>query len=141
MNGGIRHGRDAEIADKRILADLGVTTVTPTAIATRGERLVLARTGSAPRPAHGEFETEVINVVEIDADDRIVAIIGFELDDIDAAFAELDARYLAGEAAPYSQTWSVIAGVYTSFNRHEFPATTQDWVGVDHRLRQTIERR
>ena len=133
VNGGIQHGRDAEIADKRILADLGVTTVTPTAIATRGERLVLNRVSSST------FQTEVINVVEVGADGRIVAIIGFSSDDIDAAFAELDARHLANEAAQYSQTWSVIAGVYTSFNRHEFPATTQDWVGVDHRLLLTIE--
>ena len=85
------------------------------------------------------FQTETLINAEIDADGRIVAIIGFDADDIDAAFAELDARYRDGEAAQYSQTWSVIAGVYTSFNRHEFPATTQDWVGVDHRLLLTIE--
>ncbi len=48
-------------------------------------------------------------------------------------FAELDARYLAGEAAAHAQTWSVIAGVYATFNRGEFPATTMDWVSIDHR--------
>ena len=31
-----------------------------------------------------------------------------DLEDIDAAFAELDARYLAGEAAAHARTWSVI---------------------------------
>ena len=41
----------------------------------------------------------------------------FDLDDIDAAFAELDARYLAGEAAAHAQTWSVIAEVYAALNR------------------------
>ena len=45
----------------------------------------------------------------------------FDPDDIDAAFEELDARYLAGEAAAHAQTWSVIAGVFAAFNRHEFP--------------------
>ena len=35
----------------------------------------------------------------------------FDLDDIDAAFEELDARYLAGEAAAHAHTWSVIAGI------------------------------
>ncbi len=34
----------------------------------------------------------------------------FDLDDFDAAIAELDARYLAGEAAAHAGTWSVIAG-------------------------------
>ena len=71
--------------------------------------------------------------------ERIVGSLVFDIDDIDAAFEELDARYLAGEAAAHAQTWSVIAGVYTAFNRHEFPATTPDWVSVDHRRLMTIE--
>ena len=41
----------------------------------------------------------MLNIVEIDADERIAALVVFDLDDIDAAFEELDARYLAGEAA------------------------------------------
>ena len=45
----------------------------------------------------------------------------FDLDDFDAAIAELDARYLAGEAAAHARTWSVIAAVYAAFNRHELP--------------------
>ena len=40
-------------------------------------------------------------IVEIDADNRIAARVVFDLDDIDAAFEELDARYLAGEAAAH----------------------------------------
>ena len=57
----------------------------------------------------------------------------FDLDDIDAAFEELDARYLAGEAAAHAHTWSVIAQAYAALNRHEIPATTPDWVNIDHR--------
>ena len=70
----------------------------------------------------------MLSIVEIDADDRIAAVIVFDPDDIDAAFAELDARYLAGEAAAHAHTWSVIAQGYAAFNRHELPATTPDWV-------------
>ena len=51
----------------------------------------------------------MLSVVEIDADERIVARVVFDPDDIDAAFEELDARYLAGEAAAHAHTWSVIA--------------------------------
>ena len=56
------------------------------------------------------FHIEMLDIVEINADNRIAARVVFDLDDIDAAFEELDARYLAGEAAMYSDTWSVIAG-------------------------------
>ena len=49
--------------------------------------------------------------LEIDADNRIVAERRVRPDDIDAAIEELDARYLAGEAAAYAHTWSVIAGL------------------------------
>ena len=69
----------------------------------------------------------MLDVVEIDADDRIAALVMFDPDDIDAAFAELDARYLAGEAAAHAHTWSVIAAAYAALNRHELPATTPDW--------------
>ena len=57
----------------------------------------------------------------------------FNCDDIDTAFAELDAWYLAGEAAPYARTWSVIAGGFASLNRREMPDTTTDFADIDHR--------
>ena len=57
----------------------------------------------------------------------------FDLDDIDAAFEELDARYLAGEGAAHAHTWSVIANANAAFNRHEMPPTTPDWANIDHR--------
>ncbi len=67
------------------------------------------------------FRTEVLSILEIDADKRIVAIVTFDLDDIDAAFEELDARYLAGEAAAHARTWTLVAGLYAGLNRHELP--------------------
>ena len=103
--------------------------MTSTVIATRGERLVLLRarySGADERPE--AFHIDVLSIVEIDADERIAAVVTFDLDDIDAAFAELDARYLAGEAAAHAHTWSVIARGYAAINRHELPATTPDWV-------------
>ena len=58
------------------------------------------------------IQHDALSVIEINADERIVAVVMFDLDDIDAAFAELDARYLAGEAAPHAHTWSVVTGTY-----------------------------
>ena len=85
----------------------------------------------APRPRRARFSgddqrpeafrTEVLGIVEIDADDRIAATVMFDPDDIDAAFEELDARYLAGEAAAHAHTWSVIARAYAALNRRELP--------------------
>ena len=57
----------------------------------------------------------------------------FDVDDIDAAFEELDTRYLAGEAAAHAHTWSVIANAFVALNRRELPPTTPDVVGFDHR--------
>ena len=64
--------------------------------------------------------------IEIDADERIAAVVVFDLDDLDAAFEELEARYLAGEAAAHAHTWSVMAEAFAALNRHELPPTTPD---------------
>ena len=89
-----------------------VSPTTSTVIAARGERLALSRVRYSGRDQEPEaFDAEILIVFEIDADDRIAAAVVFDLDDFDAAFAELDARYLAGEAAAHGHTWSVIAGL------------------------------
>ena len=101
VGSGVRIGREAQIADMRAIADLFIANMTWTDIATRGDRLVLFRVGFLDRDQKPDaFRTEVLCVAEIDADERIVASVSFDLDDVDAAFEELDARYLAGEAAP-----------------------------------------
>ena len=93
----------------RAIADFGVKNMTSTVIATRGERLALSRVRFSGRDQRPEaFHTEVLIILEIDADERIAARVMFDPDDIDAAFEELDARYLAGEAAAHAHTWSVI---------------------------------
>src|SRR5260370_421033 len=65
--------------------------------------------------------------------DRIVARVAFDPDEIDAAFEELEARYLVGEGAAHAHAWSVITKSYAATNRHELPPTTPDWENVDHR--------
>ena len=133
VGGGI-HGRDAEIASVRAQANLGVTHASATVIAARGERLALSRVRYSGRDQELEvFVAEILIVFEINADDRFAAAVAFDLDDIDAAFKELDARYLADEAAAHAHTWSVITGGYMSLNRREMPATTPDFVDIDHR--------
>lgn len=141
VGAGIQHGRDAQIADMRTVADLWTTKVMPATIATRGSRLVLMRLRFSGRD-HGPetFLTEVLGVLEIDADERIAAVVFFDVDDFDAAIAELDARYLAGEAALYARAWQVITRGYAAVNRNEVPGMTPDSVFVDHRAVLTTER-
>ena len=74
-------------------------------------------------------------IIEIDTDERIVALVGFDLDDFEAAFAELDARYVAGEAAAHSRLGGRSHEVFAALNRREMPATAPDWVNIDHRSR------
>ncbi|MGV0811205.1 BTAD domain-containing putative transcriptional regulator [Mycolicibacterium boenickei] len=132
VGAGIRLGRDAQIEDMRAIADIGLKPGTSDAIATRGSRLYVRRAqysdyGRQPEAPH----IDVIELIEIDADEHITTLIVFDLDDLDAALEELDARYLAGEAAASSHSWSVITTGYAAFNRHEFPAP--DWMNIDHR--------
>ena len=132
VNAGLRRGRDAAMKDAHANADLGAKEVTSTVVATRGERLVLRRarySSSAQRPE--AFYVDALSIYEINADGRLAAAVTFDVEDIDAAFAELDARYRAGEAASHAITWSVITTTYAAFNKHE--RTLPDWVVIDHR--------
>ncbi|OBI24527.1 BTAD domain-containing putative transcriptional regulator, partial [Mycobacterium sp. E2238] len=133
VNVGIWDGRDAVMANMQALAE-GLAQVTLTAIATRGDRLALILIRSfEPHLQRGEFVIEMLGITEIDTDGRIAAHVLFDATDFDAAFEGLEARYLAGEAAEYARTWSIITQAYAAVNRHELPPTTPDWANVDHR--------
>ena len=139
VNAGVERGRDVQLANLRRLADIGAD-VSSSILATRGQLLILntVRTSNSDLRT-GEFDSEMLNIIETDSNGRIVAGVLFDADDLDAAFAELDARYLAGEAAEHADTWSVIAQGYALFNRHQPPLTTSDWVTIDHRHLAMIE--
>jgi hypothetical protein len=127
VNAGRRTGRDAVIAEISGFAEIGVTAVESDIIATRGRHLTLSRIRSFVRNQPVDaFQAEAIHVIEIDADERIASIVVFDVDDFDSAIAELDARYLAGEAAAHAHAWSVITAGYASLLRHDLPTTTPD---------------
>ncbi len=133
VNAGIEYGRHIQLENLRRLADIGATISTKV-VATRGDRLTLNRFRTTNSDLRlGEFDSEMLTVIETDVDNRIAAGALFESDDLDAAFEELDARYLAGEAAPYAPNWSAILSASRAFNRREMFPTTADWVNIDHR--------
>jgi hypothetical protein len=132
VGAGIKHGRDAEIANLRAAADVGITCFTSVVIAARGERLILAHL-SGGQGGSGEFVNEVLGILETNSHDQIAAIVLFDLDDFESALAEVDARYLAGEAAAHARTWSVISGGHAALSRNQLPPLTPDCVSIDHR--------
>ena len=121
VGAGIRHGREAVIEDMRaVVAQFGGMTSESVIVATRGDRLALRRvriSGRDQRP--GTFHSELFNIVEIGADSRIAALVFIDPDDFPAAIAELDRRYLMGEAAAHAEAWSVITQGFSALNDHE----------------------
>nr|WP_096441155.1 BTAD domain-containing putative transcriptional regulator [Mycobacterium shigaense] len=134
VGAGIRHGRDLEVADLRSIAGVGITNITSTVIAIRGERLVLTYGYlSSPNQEHEAFFTDTVTVIEIDSKEKIIGLVSFDADDVDAAFAELDARYLAGEAAPYARMWQSAVETLAEANRHEPGPMLRSLRYTDHR--------
>src|SRR5205085_6218104 len=60
--------------------------------------------------------------------------------DLDAAYAELDARFAAGEAAGCARAWAAPCAVAAAWNARDFDAiiaiVTPGYVGQDHRRLQ-----
>lgn len=134
VGAGVQLGRDVDIDNMRAWADVGIASMTSHVIATRGDRLFLGRTRFfGPEQGPDTFHSEVVGLVEIDTENRVVARVVFEADELDAAIAELDARYLAGEASTRSHTWTLVTEAFVALNQRKIPATTSDWVNIDHR--------
>ncbi|KUI42021.1 hypothetical protein AU197_18030 [Mycobacterium sp. IS-1590] len=133
VNDGLRQGREAFVANMRAVAEVGIDDVTSTVVATRGQRLVLARVRTA------RFHSDVLNLVELDAQQRVItSTVVFDVEDLDAAFTELDAQYGTREGAAHGRMWTVLANAIAAFNRRALPPTTPDWVNIDHRSGTSI---
>jgi hypothetical protein len=131
---GLFEGSSRRKAVQELFAAPGSWRLSMQPIAIRGSRLLLTRDCWRDIDAPNQpITVEVLTVMEVDKDGLFHCTVSFDPDDIDAAFAELEARYLAAEAAAHSQTWSVITKAYAAINRRELPPTTSDWENVDHR--------
>ena len=134
VGAGVRHGRDVQIEAMRATADVSaherdVDPWRPAGSASSSRVPLLGPRSRDPRHS----SPRLLVIVEINADERIVALVSFDLDDFEAAIAELDARYLAGEAAAHAHTWSVIARRLRGAQPARASATTPDFVSIDHR--------
>jgi ketosteroid isomerase-like protein len=78
-------------------------------LGTTGDRIALERLVQIGGPDGGEFEIDLVSLVEVDAAGRLVAVVNWDPDDRPAAFAEAQARFVAGEAASAPAQAAILA--------------------------------
>jgi class 3 adenylate cyclase len=108
-------------------------------LATRGDRLALyhQRVAVAGRRS-GPAEWETLELREVDAPGQGHCFVILDADDLDAAYAELDARFAAGEAAPYANVWNPVREYVDAVEARDFDRWTETLapglVMEEHRL-------
>ncbi|HVJ96272.1 MAG TPA: nuclear transport factor 2 family protein, partial [Acidimicrobiia bacterium] len=91
-----RYEGDRALAVYRTIHALDQFNWETTLLASRGETLALGRDRvTFVDGAVGPAEVEALSLVECDADGRVVSVTAFNVDDLDAAYDELDARFVA----------------------------------------------
>src|SRR5262249_42215497 len=102
----IEFDRDAQPQSPRFGFELRTCRFADRLLATRGERLALVLTRCDYEGAEGgagPSELELLQVLEVDDHGDAVAIVVFDPDDPEAAYAELDRRHAAGEPAVHGR--------------------------------------
>jgi len=90
--------RDMAMASMREIASLGARPST-TLLATAGDRLALHHILFSGGDGESEFEVDTLQLTEVDAEGRFVAVIAFDADDRRAAAAEMRERFARSDAA------------------------------------------
>jgi ketosteroid isomerase-like protein len=102
-------GYDEFVAQYRLLFDQPGSRWTEPLLATRGERLSLHRVlfeAEAPEGGGPLAFEEHLALLEVDTDGLQIGVVIFDLEEEDAAYAELDRRYSAGEGGPGAAVFS-----------------------------------
>src|SRR5262249_50035798 len=95
--------RDQHLESLRFRFEMRSSRTALEVIATRGRRLALTRQRFELAGGDvGPSETESLNVAECDERGHFVVLVTFAPDDLDAAYAELDERYAAGEGVAHA---------------------------------------
>jgi len=108
-------------------------------LGTAGDRLVLERVHWTMIDGHSAQPVDVglLAVNEVDADGRITAVVYFDPDDRATAVAELEGRFVAGEAAGCAAGQAPITDFDAAFAARDWAALRDtlgdDFVSTDHR--------
>jgi len=128
------------MAQLRVLFDAPGSQWVIRPIATRGERLSLSRClfhGDADAGG-GPLAIDYLAVDEVDGEGRFAEIVLFDPDDLDAGYAELHARFAAGEAAAHPRALAEWLAMAKALAAHDWDALTAahapEIVCHDHRL-------
>jgi class 3 adenylate cyclase/tetratricopeptide (TPR) repeat protein len=134
-------GREVWLEQFRVLFDVPKSRFTTFLRATRGDRLSLHLHCFEGEVAEGGGPLEMddhLVLHEVDGAGRIVAIVLFDLEDADAAYAELDARWTAGEALAHPLASKWLADYLRFFAARDWNAMATlfapELVGENHRL-------
>ncbi len=126
-------GREAMLVNVRAVQDSGTFETVDTPVAVRGNRCALFRV----QFLSSAYDVQTLTVTEVDEHGVFQATVLFDVDDLDGAFAELEARYLAGEAAAHADAYRPVVAFRESYNQRDWDALgallRDDFVGVDHR--------
>jgi hypothetical protein len=107
----------------RPIFDMSSSRLVQVFLATRGDRLTLARQRFeiADRDV-GPSEIESLVIIEVDEHGNRVALVRFDADAFDAAYSELDTRYAAGEAAPHARVTAGMREFMRAFTERDWDA-------------------
>ncbi len=131
--------RDGFVVFNQVLREMPSRKLDASLLATRGERYCMLRVRiEVAGEDVGPSEIEHVNVVEVNESGAGVALLRFDLDDVDATCAELESRFQAAEALTHPRTAATVG-------RYARARDTRDWetlaaqfhpgmVTTDHRL-------
>jgi ketosteroid isomerase-like protein len=131
--------RDAYVESMHTLGEMASTHIESELLATRGERLALMRRRMELAGGDvGPSELQNLTLTETDERGEPVGLLRFDDDNLDAAYAELDARFAAGEGAvhPLALAWHrAFFGALARADWEALAATiAPSFVADDHRL-------
>jgi class 3 adenylate cyclase len=110
-------------ATMRLIFDLRAARWHGELLGTRGDRLALFRRRlEIGDEAKGISEAEYLGIVEVDAAGRTTADVVLDPGDLDTAYAELDARYHAGEGAAHPEVAASMRAFSDALARRDWDA-------------------
>ena len=125
-------------ANLRMMFDAPGSSLEGEPIATRGERLALGTGGFRSVSSDGApVAVDNLTLIEVDEAGRVARVTLFAADDLDAARAELDARFAAGEGAQFPRVLASMDVFRRAFLERDWTAMAEhlspQLAMVDHR--------
>ena len=116
----------------------GAARFTSDVLATAGDRLALDHVHWVIDETRGhEVEMDLLTLHEVGHDARTIAFVNFDMDDRVEAFAEMERRFVTGEAAQYAAGQSPISAFDAAFAARDWGALRDalavDFVATDNR--------